>query len=255
MYGYLTQESVLSALGVPVNYSSHSRAVSTNFEESSDIVHGGFLESIGYLLDSGIKVAMMYGDRDYACNWVGGEQSSLAVPWSRAADFAAAGYAPLLVAEGGAPVAERGLTRQLGNLSFTRVFQAGHEVPSYQPAAAYEIFRRATFNRDVPTGLVPLTDDLATEGPRSVWHIKNKLPEVPESRCYVLKPESCTPSMLQKVREGKVVVEDWFVVGETEDAQDEGEVAADDVPHDETAAGAPTGMGDDVQSVMGGMEL
>lgn len=33
------------------------------------MIHGGFLDSIGYLLDSGVKVHMMYGDRDYPCTY------------------------------------------------------------------------------------------------------------------------------------------------------------------------------------------
>ncbi|KAI1859911.1 uncharacterized protein JN550_011830 [Neoarthrinium moseri] len=212
MYGYLMQESVLEALGVPVNYSSSSHAVAENFERTFDMVHGGFLEAAGYLLDSGIKVHMMYGDRDYACNWVGGEASSLAIPYSHAAEFADAGYSPLIT-KGGFD----GLTRQYGNFSFTRVFQAGHEVPSYQPEAAYEIFMRATFNRDIPTGLLPVTDDFATIGPKTVWHVKNTPPEKPEPRCHVLKPESCVPEVLEKVKAGKVVVKDWFVVDLIED--------------------------------------
>lgn len=61
----------------------------------------------------------MYGDRDYPCNWVGGEAASLAVPYSKAEDFAAAGYTPLVTPEG-----VQGMTRQFGNFSFTRVFQA-----------------------------------------------------------------------------------------------------------------------------------
>lgn len=119
MYGYLTQESVLAALGVPVNFSESSGAVAQTFQGTLDIIHGGFLQSIGYLLESGVKVHMMYGDRDYPCNWVGGEAASLAVPYSKAEDFAGAGYAPLVTPEG-----VQGMTRQLGNFSFTRVFQA-----------------------------------------------------------------------------------------------------------------------------------
>jgi hypothetical protein len=212
MMGYLNEESVLSALGVPVNYSSHSAAVSTQFQTSLDMISGGYMDSIAYLLDSGVKVHMVYGDRDYACNWMGGEAVSLAIPYSRAADFAATGYAPLLTEDG-----LSGMTRQLGNFSFTRVFQAGHEVPSYQPAAAYDIFARATFNRDIPTGLVPVTDDFATVGLKDTWSIRNAPPEVPTSRCNILKPETCIPSIWEKVVSGKVVVENWFVVGETEE--------------------------------------
>lgn len=208
MYGYLTQESVLQALGVPVNYSEHSSAVSEKFQSMFDIAHGGFLDAAAYLLDSGIKVHMMYGDRDYACNWVGGEKASLAIPYSRAADFADAGYAPLLTKEG-----ISGMTRQLGNYSFTRVFQSGHEVPSYQPIAAYEIFMRATFNRDIPTGLLPVNDNFATIGMKDTWSIKNVPPEVPAPKCYVLKPETCPASVWRNVEAGKAIVEDFFVVG------------------------------------------
>ncbi|KAI5457496.1 Alpha/Beta hydrolase protein [Mariannaea sp. PMI_226] len=217
--GWLTQESVLSALGVPVNYTAISRTVAESFDKTSDLVRGGFLEAVGYLLDKGIKVHMMYGDRDYACSWTGGEAASLAIPYSRAADFAKAGYAPFLTADG-----ESGRTRQFGNFSFTRVYQAGHEVPAYQPAAAYDIFMRATFNRDIATGLLPVSDELTTLGPKDTWHIKNTLPERPEPRCYILKPLTCLPDVWAEVESGRAVVKDWYVVEEEETS---GEVLAD----------------------------
>jgi carboxypeptidase C (cathepsin A) len=207
MYGFLAESSTLSALGVPVNFTSASAAVAAQFNATYDIARGGFLEAIGHLLGRGVKVHMMYGDRDYSCSWVGGEQVSLAVPWHRAADFADAGYAPLATSEGVA-----GMTRQVGRFSFSRVFQAGHEVPSYQPEAAYEIFRRATFGLDVSTGLTVVSDEYATEGPKNVWHIKQVPPEVPEPRCYILKPITCLPEVWQKVKAGMVVVKDYFVV-------------------------------------------
>ncbi|KAH8888454.1 serine carboxypeptidase [Thozetella sp. PMI_491] len=212
--GYLTEASVLEALGVPVNHSGTSRPVSDVFQTTFDIVHGGFLDAIAYLLDSGVKVHMMYGDRDFACNWIGGELASLAIPYSRSAQFANTGYSALLTPDG-----ISGQTRQLGNYSFTRVFQAGHEVPSYQPAAAYEIFMRATFNRDIATGLIPVTDQLETIGPKDTWHIKNTPPEMPEPKCYVLKPESCTKDIWEKVVAGKVVTKDWFVVDVIQDSE------------------------------------
>ncbi|KAF9869744.1 serine carboxypeptidase [Colletotrichum karsti] len=213
LYGYLLQEEVLSSLGVPVNYSESSGAVGKAFDHSFDIILGGFVDSIGYLLDSGVKVHMMYGDRDYACNWVAGEKASLAVPYKRSEDFASAGYAPLMTPDG-----LTGMTRQFGNYSFSRVFQAGHEVPSYQPVTAYEIFMRATFNRDIATGLIPVTDELATDGPRDVWHIKNTPPPQPDQLCYVLKPGTCKPEVWEKVKNGTALVTDYYVVGEALDS-------------------------------------
>jgi carboxypeptidase C (cathepsin A) len=210
--GYLMEESVLQALGVPVNFSWYSEAVSIGFNSGMDPLRGGFMDDVGYLLDSGVKVHMMYGDRDYACNWMGGELVSLAIPYSGSESFAHAGYTPLLTSAG-----VKGMTRQFGNYSFTRVFQAGHEVPSYQPEAAYDIFMRATFDRDIPTGLLPVTDDLATVGPKATWHIKNKVPKFPPPQCYVLAPWTCEPEVWKKVWAGAARVHDWIVTGFVDD--------------------------------------
>ncbi|OLN88363.1 Carboxypeptidase S1-like protein A [Colletotrichum chlorophyti] len=212
LYGYLVEGEVLSALGVPVNYSESSGAVGKSFEQTFDIILGGFGESVGYLLDNGVKVHLMYGDRDYACNWVGGEKASLAIKYNRSVDFANAGYAPLITPDG-----ITGMTRQFGNYSFSRVFQAGHEVPSYQPVTAYEIFMRATFNRDIATGLVPVTDELSTVGVKDTWHIKNDPPPQPDPICYVLKPQTCRPEVWEKVANGTALVRDWYVIGDASD--------------------------------------
>ena len=72
--GFLNQAWVQKALGVPVNYTESSNAVGNGFTATGDYARGGFLEDLGYVLDNGIKVAMVYGDRDYACNC---EQPSL----------------------------------------------------------------------------------------------------------------------------------------------------------------------------------
>ncbi|EFZ04412.1 peptidase S10 family protein [Metarhizium robertsii] len=209
--GYLAQEKALGALGSPVNFTMSSQTVALNFFATLDEIHGGFLDAVGYLLDSGVKVHMMYGDRDFACNWIGGEMSSLAIPYSRAEDFKKAGYTPLITSEG-----VGGLTRQFGNFSFTRVYQAGHMIPVYQPEAAYEIFMRALFNRDIPTGLLPVHDELSTVGPPDTWHVKQAAPKAPEPKCYILAPETCTPEVWEKVNSGKVTVRDYFVVEDKE---------------------------------------
>lgn len=214
--GYLSNEKVLAAIGSPINFTMGSQTVAMNFVSTLDEIHGGFLDAVGYLLDTGVKVHMMYGDRDFACNWIGGEMSSLAIPYSRADDFKKAGYAPLITSEG-----VGGQTRQFGNFSFTRVYQAGHEIPMYQPEAAYEVFMRALFNRDIPTGLLPVHDELSTVGPPDTWHIKQTAPKAPAPKCYILVPETCTPDVWEKVKSGKVTVKDYFVVDDEEEGDGE----------------------------------
>ncbi|KAG6199998.1 hypothetical protein E4U35_006438 [Claviceps purpurea] len=215
MHGYLADEKTLGALGSPVNFTYISFPVSMGFASTLDEVHGGFLDAVGYLLDSGVKVHMMYGDRDFACNWIGGENSSLAIPYSRAQDFGKAGYAPMMTSAG-----QGGLTRQFGNFSFTRVLQAGHMIPSYQPEAAYEIFMRAQFNLDIATGKLPVHDELATVGPSSTWHVKQAPPKAPKPKCYILTPGTCTSDVWEKVRSGNVTVKDYFVEEEKADVSD-----------------------------------
>ena len=67
---FLNQHWVQKALGVPVNHTASSETVHQAFTSTGDMARGGLLEDIAYLLDSGVKVALVYGDRDFACNWV-----------------------------------------------------------------------------------------------------------------------------------------------------------------------------------------
>lgn len=65
MLGFLAKNWVQSALGVPLNYSDSTDSVYNAFNEIGDYPRGGFLEDLAYILDQGIKVAMVYGDRDF----------------------------------------------------------------------------------------------------------------------------------------------------------------------------------------------
>ncbi|KAK1759981.1 serine carboxypeptidase [Echria macrotheca] len=209
LHGFLAEASSLAALGVPVNYTAASLAVGVAFDATYDIIIGGFLEKIAHLLESGVKVHLVYGDRDWACNWMGGEAASLAVPWTRQREFAGAGYAQMITQEG----RNEGLTRQVGNFSFTRVFQAGHEVPSYQPVAAYDIFMRSLGGWDIATGTKKVDEGLVTEGMKDTRAVRHAPPKRPDPKCYVLKPMSCTAEVWETVANGTAVVKDYYVVG------------------------------------------
>ena len=221
--GYLNQHWVQKALGVPVNHSWAAEPVAAVFSRTGDHTRGGIIEDLADLLDRGVKVHLMYGDRDYACNWIGGEAASLAIPYKHQEEFGKAGYAPLTVSDG-PPFVSYGLTRQHGNFSFTRVYQAGHMVPSYQPEASYQIFSRSLFNKDIATGKVDLTrtggwasqeeDEIfRTNGPLDTWWKKNDILSPPEPECYVLDPGTCTEEEYKAVGNGTAIVKDWIVVG------------------------------------------
>jgi carboxypeptidase C (cathepsin A) len=130
--GWLNQPHVQQGLGVPLNWTQSNSAVSRAFRSIGDYPRPGWKEDLAYLLEEGIKVTLVYGDRDYACNWYGGELLSLAIPYANATSFASAGYADVVVND----TYIGGQVRQYGNLSFTRVYEAGHEVRSL----TYELY-------------------------------------------------------------------------------------------------------------------
>jgi carboxypeptidase D len=213
---------VQGALGVPINYTESTDSVYAGFSSTGDYprsdVHG-YIDDIAYVLDSGIKVALVYGDRDYACNWIGGEDVSLLVNHAEAAGFRDAGYTPLQTNK----TYVGGQVRQHGNFSFTRVYEAGHEVPAYQPETAYNIFHRAIFNRDLATGEVDTArnSSYSTQGPKSTWDIKNDVPESPGPLCYILALEAtCTEDQIASVANGTAMIKDWIVVDEEAQQKD-----------------------------------
>lgn len=53
-------------LGIPVNYSAQNTTVGEGLSGTGDFLRPNSMEAIGYLLDSGVKAALVYGDRDYA---------------------------------------------------------------------------------------------------------------------------------------------------------------------------------------------
>ncbi|KAF1915587.1 Alpha/Beta hydrolase protein [Ampelomyces quisqualis] len=208
--GWLNQPHVQQDLGIPLNWTQSNSAVSRAFRSIGDYPRPGWKEDLGYLLEEGIKVTLVYGDRDYACNWYGGELLSLAIPYANASSFAAAGYTDLVVNA----TYIGGQVRQYGNLSFTRVYEAGHEVPAYQPETAFKIFQRALFNLDVATGTISTseTPDYSSKGRNDVYDITNEPVTDPGSQCYVLDQGQCTADQWETVMNGTALIKNWIVV-------------------------------------------
>ena len=71
---------------------------------------------------------------------------------------------------------EYGETREYGNFSFTRIYEAGHEVPYYQPIAALQLFNRTIFGYDTATGESKVMADSATNGTAQATHTESFVP-------------------------------------------------------------------------------
>ncbi|TGO56392.1 hypothetical protein BCON_0078g00070 [Botryotinia convoluta] len=148
---YLNLASTQNALGVNLNYSEDANSeVYYAFQQTGDFVYPTFLEDLEYLL---------------ANDWFGGEAISLAANYTHSAEFAAAGYAPFIV-DG----TEYGEVRQYGNFSFLRIYEAGHEVPYYQPVASLEFFRRTLLDLDIAEGKARVASNYSSPGIASATH-------------------------------------------------------------------------------------
>ena len=124
---YLNQAEVQNALGVNINYTStSSQYVGQGFQYTGDFVYRRFLSDLEEILDNNVRVAMIYGDADYICNWFGGEAVSMQINYTEAEQFREAGYQPFMV-DG----EEYGEVREYGRFSFTRIYEAGHEGMSH----------------------------------------------------------------------------------------------------------------------------
>jgi carboxypeptidase C (cathepsin A) len=169
---YLNQASVQNAIGVNLNYSVDANdEVYYAFQQTGDFIYSNFLTDLEELLDAGLRVALVYGDADYICNWFGGEAVSKQVNYTHTKEFNAAGYTPLVVGD-----TEYGESRQYGNFSFSRVYESGHEVPYYQPVAALEIFRRVINHLDIATGATLFNSTFATTGNATATHTESFVP-------------------------------------------------------------------------------
>lgn len=177
------------------------------FNATGDFVLGDGLNRLRKLLQKGVKVSLIYGDRDYQCNWLGGEAVSLALGSD---EFKMAGYANIETNSS----YMGGLVRQHGNLSFARVFQAGHETPYYQPETAYQIFNRVLFNKDIATGKEDAANH-STCGPSSAWTKSVLHLDEEPAQCYLWDVfETCTRKEAALLRSGNAVVKDFVLVGE-----------------------------------------
>ena len=156
---YLNKPEVLAAIGAYTNFSEFNGAVGTNFGITGDDARdSGTVEDLKTLVAAGVTVALYAGDADYICNWLGVEAvaDELAVRgWEKA------GYVNMTTSDS----IVHGQVKQSAKFSFTRIYEAGHEVPFYQPLASLEMFERAIKGLDIATGTVKM-------GPKSCFHTK-----------------------------------------------------------------------------------
>lgn len=208
---FFNQAWVQLELGVPLNFSAFSNAATAAFVATGDAARGN-KSHIEYLLSRGKKVVMVYGDRDYRCNWLGAENISLELNFPAQERFVESGYAELLTNESYVG----GVTRQAGNLAFNRIFQAGHFPHGSQPETVYRILERSLKDLDIATGKVDVGEgcDYQTQGPLDSWSWNHQvLPASPPIACTTWDfGVTCTEDQMEALINGTAVLDHDVVI-------------------------------------------
>ncbi|KAG8627362.1 hypothetical protein KVT40_004845 [Elsinoe batatas] len=264
---YLNNVTVQQSIGARINYTESNVRVQSAFLTTGDTIRIDPLADLVTLLRKGVRVALMYGDADWICNWLGGEAISLAlasliseaansgtnptassaisVPTppirpepsgqtgSYASAFAASGYADIVVNStyiGGA-------VRQFGNLSFSRIYDAAHFAPYSQPETAFTIFSRIIAGTDISTGNLVNLSDYSTQGPAIANKTNNQFAAQPSPTCWIRSIDStCTNEDAAAIEAGRGVVRQGVWYAREEDVQTQ--VSAQST----TTSGTPTGV-------------
>ncbi|KAH8149517.1 uncharacterized protein LAJ45_06597 [Morchella importuna] len=212
---YLNNATVQEAIGVPINYTQSNTGVYTAFDQTGDFVRGGQTEAISYLLERNVRVALLYGDRDFICNYMGGETVSMNISYSDSDAFRAAGYQDVRINSSYVG----GQVRQHGNFSFTRIYQAGHLVPSYQPETAFVLFERAILGQSLATGETINTEgnNIYSTSGDSVADDKLQVPDPFKPQCFVRSIETCTVDQIQMIAAARGVIINGVLYNSTDE--------------------------------------
>lgn len=62
---YLNQAYVQEAIGVNLNYTKSNYMIYNAFQQSGDMIYRTFIDHLGSVIDSGVRVVLYYGDADY----------------------------------------------------------------------------------------------------------------------------------------------------------------------------------------------
>ncbi|KAI8083184.1 prepro-carboxypeptidase Z [Halteromyces radiatus] len=140
---FLNSASTRSTIGATRSYQECSNSAGAKFGSTVDDIKN-FAPNVADLLNNGVRVLLYAGDADYICNWYGNYAWADQLDFNGSKDYQSDSLKGWNV--GGKEV---GQVQSGGNLTFVRVYEAGHEVPWYQPVAALQMFTDHVNNKPI----------------------------------------------------------------------------------------------------------
>ncbi|KAI9998969.1 hypothetical protein PInf_003633 [Phytophthora infestans] len=139
---FLAQDSVHKYLNVDRDWVGGSDEVGDNFV--ADYMQS-FDNYVADLLNDGVRVLLYVGDADTMCNWSGNKAWIDALEWKGKEEFNDAEDKSLMTQDllnPDAALLNAGTARTFENLALVRIFNAGHMVPTHQPAASLDLITK-----------------------------------------------------------------------------------------------------------------
>ncbi|KFH46683.1 Carboxypeptidase Y A-like protein [Hapsidospora chrysogenum ATCC 11550] len=141
---YLGRADVREAVGAEVDgYDSCNFDINRNFMFAGDWMQP-YHELVPKILEE-LPVLVYAGDVDYICNWLGNQAWTDELEWAGHKDFAKAEKKDLTTSSSDDDKDDPeayGFVKSSGNLTFMRIYEAGHMVPMDQPDASIDFFNR-----------------------------------------------------------------------------------------------------------------
>lgn len=135
---FMNKPEVMTALGAEVDsYTSCDSGVFQQFILTGDEARP-FHQFITELLHANVPVLIYAGDKDYICNWLGNRGWTDLLEWDGHEEYLSRPLRPWHTLED----VHAGEVKSHGNLTFLRIFDAGHMVPYDQPQNSLDMVNR-----------------------------------------------------------------------------------------------------------------
>ncbi|KAI8320974.1 alpha/beta-hydrolase [Martensiomyces pterosporus] len=142
---YLQSTQFVDTVGAASNieFTECSDAVFDIFASTTDEMSKSAKSSLEYILERNVPVLLYNGDADFICNWHGTMAVARALNWHGSDRFLQSAMTEWTwpATNGG------GEYVSVDNFTFLRIYEAGHEVPFYQPQAALHMLSQFLANK------------------------------------------------------------------------------------------------------------
>ncbi|CAO3652514.1 unnamed protein product [Cunninghamella blakesleeana] len=117
-----------------------SKEVFDQFDKTGEHARN-FSPKVANLLNHGVKVLIYVGNAGYVCNWYGNYAWTSQLKFKGSQKYSKSKLKPWK-ADG----KEVGQVQAASGLTFIRIYEAGHEVPFYQPEVSLQTFIKVVKN-------------------------------------------------------------------------------------------------------------